>query len=180
MLSISVNMDMTDRPTNHVEILLDYSEYFEEQIARETRYVLTGIEVRIGDTFLIGGSETDFFTIDYVLDWTLPKLVECVDEILVGNPCTVRFRDNPHDMTFTPDGDNVRINYRDFDGQPYNPDIPSEGLAATREATAAAIIEASEEFLDRIVQIEPEIAELDAVADLEAALDRARDAYAEY
>ena len=167
---------MNNEPHDGFELLFS-DDYNTEMIGSSGPHLPVGIHVRVNGTHLTGESGDRYYVDDFV-DALLEKMLRAVEGIADGEPTRVPLWEVPFEFRFEPtEGDTVRVKFCDERGTNYVETLPDEGVLVTRDAVLSEILRTSWEFLDAIIEIDPELKHNDRVQEFEEVLKTAEEAY---
>ena len=170
---------MTHEPHDEFELLFS-DDYSTEMVGSPGPHLPVGIHVRVNGTYLTGKSGDRYYVDDFI-NVFLEKLLRAVEEITDGEAVRVPLWEVPFEFRFQPTNEEtVRVKFCCEDGTNYVGSLPNEGLLVTKDAVIPEILRTSREFLNAILEIDPELEQKNRVRTFEKALANAEATYERY
>jgi hypothetical protein len=167
----------------HTRFKISFEENFDTHMLPWGAYRPTGIHIEVDGT-LISSRSKDVYNVDDYIDANLKKMLRAVVKIAGGELARVPFWAVPLELRFFPAEDvrpdAVRVSLIHGDGRSFIEELPDEGVLVSTEAVIEEILRVSREFLQAILESNPDFGEKDHVQEFEDALESAEEAYGRY
>lgn len=160
------------------ELVVEYDEQFAEQVKRGQTNPLAGLTLRVGDYDLTGAPENQFYIDDYMF-FNLRKLLGTVEGVVDGEQQVLTFYNIPVNLVLEPDADTVYVSLLNVHGKRENKDVPEGGIPVSKASLIAGLVDAAEEFHEKVTQINPELEDSEQMQSLREYIENARQALSE-
>jgi len=170
-----VTMTETD---NDFELVVEYDEQFAEQVERGQTNPLAGLSLRVGEYDLTGAPEDQFYIDDYMF-FNFRKLLGAVEGVVDGHQQEITFYNIPVDLVLDPNDDAVYVSLLNVRGKRENDDVPEGGIPISKAALIAGLVDAAEEFHEKVIQTNPELEDSEHMQSLREHIENAEQMFGE-